>query len=189
MAGAPRLVLLLSGKRKSGKDFVAEQLRSRLGPDVCAVLRLSAPLKEQYAQEHGLDFPQLLGAGDYKERYRQDMIRWGEERRRADPGFFCRAAVRGAVQPVWVVSDTRRPSDVAWFRAAYGPAVRTVRVQASEEARTSRGWAFVAGVDDAESECGLDQGLAFDWTLHNDGDAAALEGQLRAVLRAVQDQL
>lgn len=103
--------------------------RRRLGPDVCAVLRLSAPLKEQYAQvgaparpvpprpelspgprshrlrtpqEHGLDFPQLLGAGDYKERYRQDMIRWGEERRRADPGFFCRAAVRGAVQPVWV---------------------------------------------------------------------------------------
>lgn len=48
---------------------------------------------------------------------------------------------------------------------------------------------FSPGVDDAESECGLDQGLAFDWTLHNDGDAAALEGQLRAVLRAVQDQL
>lgn len=28
-AGAPRLVLLFSGKRKSGKDFVAEALRSR----------------------------------------------------------------------------------------------------------------------------------------------------------------
>ncbi|XP_029789326.1 phosphomevalonate kinase [Suricata suricatta] len=48
--GAPRLVLLFSGKRKSGKDFVAEALRSRLGADVCAILRLSGPLKEQYAQ-------------------------------------------------------------------------------------------------------------------------------------------
>lgn len=29
MAAAPRSVLLLSGKRKSGKDFVAEELRNR----------------------------------------------------------------------------------------------------------------------------------------------------------------
>ncbi|XP_035168809.1 phosphomevalonate kinase [Oxyura jamaicensis] len=50
---APRAVLLLSGKRKSGKDFVAEQLRSRLGPAVCCVLRLSAPLKERYAEVPG----------------------------------------------------------------------------------------------------------------------------------------
>lgn len=92
---APRVVLLLSGKRKSGKDFVADELRSRyragrdsawgvggedtgcadstggqegrdldersrcpsrlplshrLGPDVCTILRLSGPLKEQYAK-------------------------------------------------------------------------------------------------------------------------------------------
>lgn len=30
------------------------------------------------------------------------MIRWGEEKRRADPGFFCRTAVEGVAQPVWV---------------------------------------------------------------------------------------
>uniref|UniRef100_A0A7M4F7A6 Phosphomevalonate kinase n=1 Tax=Crocodylus porosus TaxID=8502 RepID=A0A7M4F7A6_CROPO len=153
MAGAPRLVLLLSGKRKSGKDFVAEQLRSRYRPG---------------------------GRGPSQGELGVAMGRGLWSRYRPGPGG-CR--------PVPVVSDTRRPSDVAWFRAAYGPAVRTVRVQASEATRTSRGWAFVAGVDDAESECGLDQGLAFDWTLHNDGDATALERQLRAVLRAVQDQL
>uniref|UniRef100_A0A8D0EUQ3 Phosphomevalonate kinase n=1 Tax=Strix occidentalis caurina TaxID=311401 RepID=A0A8D0EUQ3_STROC len=112
---APRALLLLSGKRKSGKDFVAEELRSRLGPDVCIVLRLSGPLKEQYAQEHGLDFQRLLDASAYKETYRQDMIRWGEEKRRADPGFFCRAAVQGAAQPVWV-SGRGLPTSVRYFR-------------------------------------------------------------------------
>ncbi|XP_014816718.1 PREDICTED: phosphomevalonate kinase [Calidris pugnax] len=142
---APRAVLLLSGKRKSGKDFVAEELRSRLGPDVCTVLRLSGPLKEQYAKEHGLDFQRLLDASAYKERYRQDMIRWGEEKRCADPGFFCRTAVEGAAQPVWVVSDTRRLSDVEWFRDVYGDAVQTVRVVATEETRKRRNWVFVAG--------------------------------------------
>lgn len=30
------------------------------------------------------------------------MIRWGESRRRQDPGFFCRLATRGAEQPLWV---------------------------------------------------------------------------------------
>ncbi|KAM6234297.1 LOW QUALITY PROTEIN: phosphomevalonate kinase [Porphyrio hochstetteri] len=179
---APVAVLLLSGKRKSGKDFVAEELRSRLGPDVCAVLRLSAPLKELYAQEHGLDFQQLLGASAYKELYRRDMIRWGEERRRADPGCFCRAALEGAAQPVWVVSDTRRLSDVEWFRGAYGDVVRTVRVVASEETRKRRNWVFVAGVDDAESECGLDQGVAFDWVITNDGDERRLDQQLETLL-------
>ncbi|KAM6331069.1 phosphomevalonate kinase [Alca torda] len=189
MAAAPRAVLLLSGKRKSGKDFVAEELRSRLGPDVCTVLRLSGPLKEQYAKDHGLDFQRLLDASAYKETYRQDMIRWGEEKRRADPGFFCRTAVEGAAQPVWVVSDTRRLSDVEWFRDVYGDVVQTVRVVASEETRKRRNWVFVAGVDDAESECGLDQGVAFDWVITNDGDEGSLDEQLEPLLRSLRGRL
>ncbi|XP_072214757.1 phosphomevalonate kinase isoform X2 [Excalfactoria chinensis] len=117
------------------------------------------------------------------------MIRWGEEKRRADPGFFCRAAVQGAAQPVWVVSDTRRLSDVEWFRDAYGAAVLTVRVMASEETRRKRSWVFVAGVDDAESECGLDQGVSFDWVITNDGDEAALASQLEDLLQDVRSHL
>ncbi|XP_063213251.1 phosphomevalonate kinase [Chroicocephalus ridibundus] len=188
-AAAPRAVLLVSGKRKSGKDFVAEELRNRLGPDVCAVLRLSGPLKEQYAKEHGLDFQRLLDASAYKETYRQDMIRWGEEKRRADPGFFCRTAVEGAAQPVWVVSDARRLSDVEWFRDVHGDAVQTVRVVASEETRKRRNWVFTAGVDDAESECGLDQGVAFDWVITNDGDERCLDEQLEPLLRSLRGRL
>lgn len=60
------------------------------------------PLIPLYPQEHGLDFQRLLDASAYKEQHRQGMIRWGEERRRTDPGFFCRLAVEGAAQPVWV---------------------------------------------------------------------------------------
>ncbi|NWU60124.1 PMVK kinase, partial [Dromas ardeola] len=103
------------------------------------------PAEPLSLQEHGLDFQRLLDASAYKETYRQDMIRWGEEKRCADPGFFCRTAVEGAAQPVWVVSDTRRLSDVEWFRDVYGDAVQTVRVVASEETRKRRNWVFVAG--------------------------------------------
>ncbi|XP_066842233.1 phosphomevalonate kinase isoform X2 [Anser cygnoides] len=117
------------------------------------------------------------------------MIRWGEEKRRADPGFFCRTVVEGVEQLVWVVSDTRRLSDVEWFRDVYGDAVQTVRVVASEETRKRRNWVFVAGVDDAESECGLDQGVAFDWVITNDGDELSLDKQLEALLQSVRAQL
>ncbi|XP_015274606.1 PREDICTED: phosphomevalonate kinase [Gekko japonicus] len=189
MAPIPRLILLFSGKRKSGKDFVAEELQSRLGPDVCTILRLSGPLKEQYAREHSLDFGRLLDASNYKETYREDMIRWGEEKRRTDPGFFCRIVVEGVAQPVWVVSDTRRLSDVEWFRDVYGDLVKVVRIIAMEETRKRRDWVFVSGVDDAESECGLDQGVAFDWIITNDGDQLSLEVQLEKLLQFIQGTL
>ncbi|XP_004629859.1 phosphomevalonate kinase [Octodon degus] len=189
LRGAPQLVLLFSGKRKSGKDFVTETLRSRLGADVCAVLRLSGPLKEQYAQEHGLNFERLLDASSYKEAHRSDMIRWGEEKRQADPGFFCRKIVEGVSQPVWLVSDTRRVSDIQWFQEAYGAVMQTVRIMASVESRQQRGWVFMPGVDDAESECGLDNFGGFDWVIENHGDEQQLEEQLENLLAFIRSRL
>lgn len=183
----PRLVLVFSGKRKSGKDYVTDWIQERLGGDVCCVLRLSGPLKQQYAQEHGLDLDQLLGPGPYKEQYRADMIRWGESRRNQDPGFFCRLATREARQPVWMVSDARRPSDLQWFRSEFPQQTRTVRVQCSEQTRKQRGWSFTAGVDDAESECGLDDHVKFDWIVTNDADAPSLQEQLRPILKLAEE--
>ena len=79
----PRLILLFSGKRKSGKDFITDLLQvslclkevvlrriyfqDQLGSG-SVILRLSGPLKECYAKEHGLDFEKMLSASDYKER-------------------------------------------------------------------------------------------------------------------------
>lgn len=117
------------------------------------------------------------------------MILWGEARRQADPGFFCRKVVEGVAQPVWLVSDTRRVSDVQWFREAYGAATQTVRVVASEQTRQRRGWAFTPGVDDGESECGLDAFGAFDWVIENDGDGQRLEEQLETLLEFARSRL
>ncbi|XP_006861573.1 PREDICTED: phosphomevalonate kinase [Chrysochloris asiatica] len=185
----PQLVLLFSGKRKSGKDFVTEALQSRLGADICAVLRLSGPLKLQYAKDHGLDFQRLLDASVYKETYRKNMINWGEEKRQADPGFFCRKAVEGVSQPLWLVSDARRMSDIQWFQETYGTVVQTVRVVASEQSRQQRGWVFTPGVDDAESECGLDNFGSFDWVIENHGDEQRLEEQLENLIAFVHSRL
>ncbi|XP_038550653.1 phosphomevalonate kinase-like [Micropterus salmoides] len=183
----PKLVLVFSGKRKSGKDYVTDLIHNRLGSDACCVIRLSGPLKQQYAKEHNLDLDRLLGPGLYKEQYRADMIRWGETRRSQDPGFFCRLATRGARQPVWMVSDARRLSDLQWFWSEFPRQTQTVRVQSSEKTRQQRGWIFTAGVDDAESECGLDSGVEFDWLITNEADAPSLEEQLQPILKLVEE--
>lgn len=51
--------------------------------------------------------------------------------------------------PTQVVSDTRRLSDLEWFRDVYGDVVQTVRVVATEETRKRRNWVFVAGEQDS----------------------------------------
>lgn len=186
----PKVVFLLSGKRKSGKDFVANKLKESFGCDRCDVIRLSGPLKYEYARQNGLDFNRLLDSSTYKEFYRQDMIRWGEEKRNEDPSYFCRLAVqmtlsesckknRSLSKPVWIISDARRKTDVQFFKENYDNVI-SVRINASDETRKSRGWVFTPGVDDAESECGLDQ-QEFDVVIQNDGDVQQLNSHVNCL--------
>ncbi|XP_078350525.1 phosphomevalonate kinase-like [Oculina patagonica] len=188
----PKVVFILSGKRKSGKDFVANKLKEALGHDCCEIMRLSGPLKYEYARQNGLDFDRLLDSTTYKEFYRQDMIRWGEEKRNTDPSYFCRLAVKmtssgkendSLQKPVWIVSDARRTSDVHYFKENYDQVVH-VRISASEEVRKSRGWIFTPGVDDAESECGLDD-EEFDFVVQNDGNNH--EQQLNSFVNSLRE--
>ena len=65
---------------------------------------------------------------------------------------------------VVIVSDCRRLTDYAYFNSNFNSL--TIRVESSEENRKERGFRFVEGVDDAESECGLDN-YKFDVVLKN----------------------
>ena len=129
--------------------------------------RLSGPLKRAYASEKGLDYEKLLDATEYKEKYRSDMIRWGEERRSSDPGYFASLVLGAARAPVLVISDARRLTDVQFFKDRC-PRVYVVRIHASNEIRQGRGWIFQPGVDDAESECGLDHYSPWDFLIDNE---------------------
>lgn len=55
-------------------------------------MRISEPLKGAYAENKKLDIEQLMSSGVYKEKYRLDMIKWSDEIREKDPGYFCRLA-------------------------------------------------------------------------------------------------
>jgi phosphomevalonate kinase len=158
----PRIILLFSGKRKSGKDHICDKIKALLGGERCTIVRISGPLKRLYAQNHKLDFQELLSDGPYKEIYRVDMINWSDKIREKDPGYFCKAAsemgrwvgdwryvllsaVAAEKKSVWIVSDVRRKTDIQWFKETYQDKIKTVRIRADTNVRESRGFVFTKG--------------------------------------------
>ncbi|XP_048736448.2 phosphomevalonate kinase-like [Ostrea edulis] len=181
----PRAVVVISGKRKSGKDFVANLLQERFSSELCTFLRLSGPLKSQYAKENGLDIERLLDSSQYKETYREDMIRWGEEKRKENSEYFCHLATSGADKEIWVISDARRTTDIEYFLKYHPQKTLTVRIQATMAVRKERGFIFKKGVDDADSECGLDTYTAWDHVINNSGDSVTLMQELQSLINDV----
>lgn len=162
------IIILLSGKRKSGKDYIAEKLLDMIGKDKCTIIRISEPIKSHYAKVNNLDLVELMSANKYKEEHRKQMIIWSDQMRNQDPSYFCRAACSEiAPKPIWIVSDIRRKTDIAWFKTTYGDQIRTVRMFATEQARVSRGFTFTVGVDDVSSECDLDDFTEWDLCISN----------------------
>ncbi|CAH1374083.1 unnamed protein product [Tenebrio molitor] len=173
----PRIILLFSGKRKSGKDHICDKIKALLGGERCTIVRISGPLKRLYAQNHKLDFQELLSDGPYKEIYRVDMINWSDKIREKDPGYFCKAASEMAEKKsVWIVSDVRRKTDIQWFKETYQDKIRTVRIRADTNVRESRGFVFTKGVDDVASECNLDDFENWDLQISNNNEEELQSG-------------
>ncbi|XP_076681968.1 phosphomevalonate kinase isoform X1 [Andrena cerasifolii] len=168
----PHRILLFSGKRKSGKDFITNILQERIGADRSVTVKLSGPIKSHWAKSLGLDIDQLLGDGEYKENYRLKMAKWGETTRKKDHGYFCREAIEmynAYSKSIWIVSDVRRKTDIEWFVENFGGACKTIRIVSDDVTREKRGWTFVAGIDDSETECDLDDIDTWDLKVTNDG--------------------
>lgn len=177
----PILVLLLSGKRKSGKDFVSQKLLDHFKSHDRVFLlpvTISAPLKQAYAEENDLNYEKLLDSSEYKEIYRQKMIEWSDTKRDTDPGYFCRLALNDSMSKidhlvsfnkflVLLVTDIRRKTDVQFFNQTFPRLVRTIRVEADELTRRQRNWVYTKGVDDVRSECDLDDYENFDFKINN----------------------
>ncbi|KAF3420004.1 hypothetical protein E2986_04884 [Frieseomelitta varia] len=169
----PQIILLFSGKRKSGKDYITNALHERVGSDKSVIIRLSGPIKFHWAKTRGLNVDELLGDGKYKESYRLEMAKWGENIRKEDYGYFCRAALEikqfclAFSKRIWIVSDARRKTDIQWFVENFEDICKTIRIESDDLVRNKRGWVFSPGIDDSETECNLDDINTWDLKVTN----------------------
>ncbi|XP_018330380.1 phosphomevalonate kinase [Agrilus planipennis] len=183
-----QIILLLSGKRKSGKDYISAKLTGLLN-DTCTLIRISGPLKKKYADINNLNYEELLTDNGYKETYRKQMIIWSDEIRKTDPGYFCKVACEEAIpKKIWIVSDIRRKTDINWFQSNYGKMVKKVRIIADDDVRKQRGWKFTKGVDDAESECDLDDYNDWDLIISNN-NSSDFENGIGKILTLINESI
>ena len=87
------------------------------------------------------------------------------------------------------MSDLRRETDLQFFQENYPNCVTSVRISASDEVRIKRGFFHTVGVDDAESECGLDYIADWDVAIQNDGDSLSLQCGIDRLVRICQGEL
>jgi len=169
-AKQPKLIILFSGKRKSGKDFLAAALLAKLTDQVAQIIRISEPIKKHWAKKMDLSVNDLLGP--LKEEHRKQMIVWSDKVRTQLPTFFCLEAFKSASKPIVIVSDVRRRTDMDYFTSLNIPLL-AVRINASDEERIERGWEFTEGVDDVASECDLDDSDEWDFVINNNSESDA----------------
>lgn len=173
-----RLVIIFSGKRKSGKDHISTLITNYIGyarMRHLAILRIAGPIKKEFARNNKLDFTRLLDSSEYKENFRLAMVEWSEGYREKEGwNCFLKLAIKeqkAKDKAIWILNDARRPCDLEYFEEDPSFAdtkIIKLRIEATEEARMSRGWRFVEGIDDRETECGLD--YYDDWTYVIDND-------------------
>ncbi|XP_066586415.1 phosphomevalonate kinase [Prorops nasuta] len=175
MTDKPERIFLFSGKRKSGKDHITDILYQRIGPEQSVIIKISGPIKTHWARTLNLDIDKLLGDGEYKEKYRLEMVKWSEDLRRKDYGYFCRAAINmynAQQKAIWIISDIRRKTDIKWFTENF-ETCKTVRISCDDSVRKDRGWIYTPDIDDSETECDLDNLDTWDLEVTNNGSNTA----------------
>lgn len=194
----PKVQIVLSGKRKCGKDFLEGIILEKYSQQVLSY-RISAPIKGAFAKQNGLNFAELLTASLYKEKYRQEMVIWSEAIRASDPHYFLRLAITEAAdkcedKPIWLLNDARRPTDLVYFTdsSEIDMSMTTLiklRITSTLETRIKRGWQFTKGVDDQQTECGLDEESHWNYIIQNNSTKEELLIQLEPLFEQISKLL
>uniref|UniRef100_A0AC34RB01 Phosphomevalonate kinase n=1 Tax=Panagrolaimus sp. JU765 TaxID=591449 RepID=A0AC34RB01_9BILA len=174
-----KAVFCFFGKRKSGKDHVAILLKQELDKHgQTFIRRISDPLKEEYAKMKNLNAEELKTSGPKKEIVRKEMVCYGEEIRNLDKYYFCRKTTETIPLKTdfLIISDCRRPTDLEYFKSEYENVI-VVKIVASLEIRQKRGFIFEKEIDEAETECALDDYESVDFILENNFTESDEDGE------------
>ncbi|KAL7073817.1 hypothetical protein ACQ4LE_007207 [Meloidogyne hapla] len=151
-----------------------------------SICTLSEPLKKEYAKINNLNFNNLMSDGKEKELVRKEMIEFGEKLRKEDFGIFCRKAFierkpqnynnssltkTNKFKEIVIISDCRRPTDFEFFKNNFKTSlIILIRINSKKEIRQKRGFLFIEGIDNEESECALDEYKNWDFLLFNNNE-------------------
>lgn len=153
-----KTVILLSGKRYAGKDYTADRLKKELGDKVHTQSIAYFP-KLQYAKNNNLNIDKLLCDRTYKEKHRAGIIQTSNKARKINDNIWISQTLeycRTIPHSIIVITDFRFLNEDRFFRDNCDWDIITVRINASNELRESRGWRHNETIDNGQSETELD---------------------------------
>lgn len=165
------MLILLSGKRYSGKSFVADVLSSNFGYTELALadgvkMEAAKRLSSSDAETQQI-YARLIQDQQFKDANRSLLIDIGQSVRSKDQDHWCDKLERNMIlmgKGNYVISDIRLPNEIEYFKSRYDCV--TIRVVASEETRSLRGH-VPSSLDCHVTECGVDN-YPMDYTINND---------------------
>lgn len=164
----PRLIILISGKRYSGKDYQADILLSKFKD--AKKFAFADELKRYCAQKYQLDFNCLKYDNTYKETHRLCLIETAQHISR-EIGSTHWANMLGRLLQTYddnlvaVISDWRFPHEYQVLQSFFPEAAfLKLRIEANDETRKARGWIPNILIDQDISEIALDN-EKFDYIL------------------------
>ena len=169
----PKVLVLVSGKRGAGKDYISDLLQSILIKQQDIKVHRTAlgnMNKRLYAESVGIDLKRLMSDRAFKESHRIAMIAHHTEKNKQDPEWCVKETLKGAINhDVMVLSDLRTWEDLEWFKSQNIPIV-TLRIRASDAIRIQRGWDPCPIKDSLNTEVGLDEFVGWTACWDNSSD-------------------
>lgn len=175
-----KMIYLVSGKRASGKDTFCSIFSKNIAKGSVGVIALADAPKKSFCEIENIDYVRFMTDRDFKDMYRKKFIDFAEDAKRSDKYIWCKKAMKDSENfDHVVVSDLRYPIELYFFKKYFSDKFVTIRIEASEEIRISRGWKYFADVDNHVSETGMDD-IDFDFVVkNNDNDDG--EGILKQI--------
>jgi phosphomevalonate kinase len=154
-------VILISGKRAVGKDYIADKIQQSLEKLHLKVYRTSLGTlnKQLYAQKNNIDFNRLEKDRRFKEDHRVAMIMHHTKMDESNPEWAVKSVLQDATAKnadVLLVSDIRRLKDLEWFQSHSPSVPMMLRITANNQARLMHGWDPDAEKDQLPTEVELD---------------------------------
>lgn len=172
-----KMLILISGKQRSGKDTVAKMLQMELG---FKIKHFAYPIKVAYAKHRDISLTDLETLKNTDPEIRADLIDYGAAGRLVNKDYW----VNQLLPIEWhtIIPDTRFTSEIE--RCLDTPhMVMTIRVEADRDVRATRG---TLSNEDDQSECDLDDYEDWDYVINNNSDLDELQEYVDVIADSIR---
>eukprot|EP01084_Bolivina_argentea_P109357 195473_1 len=176
------IVLLLSGKRYSGKDYICDRIQRKLNDYSISYKRFNHgdQMKRIYCESSGANLNLMLTNRIYKEKHRNAMTKLYQQISSNDNNkfIFCQSIYNQIINKchkkecqVIIIGDFRRIHEEQFYLKHFDSnKVLTIRINALDQTRMNRGWIFNEKKDLNITECELDNKSDWNFVFENDGN-------------------